>query len=184
METDFSLLDSARRMDQQALVVIFDRYATDLYNYALRMRSDPMKADIVVGDVFAQFLEQLADGKGPQTNLRSYLYKITYHLITDGLQFSQREASLEFADFDLDNDEGQHSKASNLWNKFLMERLILTIKNHLTANQRNVIILRFVEEFSLHETAEILGKEVGSVRAIQTRAITKLSKVLDQKVMA
>ena len=65
-----------------------------------------------------------------------------------------------------------------------MEGLILAIKNHLTANQRHVIILRFVEEFSLHETAEIVGKGVGSVKAIQSRAIAKLRKVLDQKVMA
>lgn len=184
METDLSLLDAARRMDQQALVAIFDRYATDLYNYVLRLRNDPLKADHIVGDVFSNFLEQLAAGKEPRTNLRSHLYKITYRLIADGLQFPQREASLELADFELDNGEGQHSMASNPGNKTLMEGLILAIRNHLTANQRHVIILRFVEEFSLRETAEIVGKKVGNVRAIQNRAIAKLCKVLDQKVMA
>ena len=184
METDLSLLDAARRMDQQALAAIFDRYATDLYNYALRLRSDPLKADNVVGDVFAQFLEQLATGKEPQTNLRSHLYKITYHLIADGSQFSQREAALELADFELDNGEGQQSMASNPGNKILMEGLIHAIKNYLAADQRHVIILRFVEEFSLRETAEIVGKKAGSVRAIQSRAIAKLCKVLGQKVMA
>ena len=184
METDLSLLDAARRMDQQALAAIFDRYATDLYNYALRLRNDPLKADSVVGDVFAQFLEQLAAGKEPQTNLRSHLYKITYRLITNGSQLSQREASLELADFELVHGEGQHSMASNPGNKTLMEGLILAIKNHLTANQRHVIVLRFVENFSLRETAEIVGKGVGSVRAIQNRGIEELRKALDQKVMA
>lgn len=183
METDLSLLDAARRMDQQALAAIFDRYATDLYNYALRLRNDPLKADNVVGDVFAQFLEQLAAGKEPKKNLRSHLYKITYRLIADGLQFSHREASLELADFELDNDEGQYSMASSPGNQTLMEGLIFAIRNHLTANQRNVIILRFMEDFSLRETAEIVGKGVGSVKAIQSRGIAKLCKVLDQKVM-
>jgi len=184
METDLSLLDAAMRMDQQALAAIFDRYATDLYNYALHMRSDPLKADQIVGDAFSKFLEQMAAGKEPETNLRSHLYKITYRLLADGLQFPQKEASLELADFELENGEGQHSMTSNPGNKTLMEGLILAIRNHLTANQRHVIVLRFVEEFSLRETAEIVGKKVGSVRAIQNRGIIKLCKVLDQKVMA
>lgn len=184
METDLSLLEAAGRMDQQALVAIFDRYATNLYNYALRMRSDPIKADNVVGDVFAQFLEQLAVGKEPQTNLRSHLYKMTYHLMVDGKGLSQQEASLELAEFEPTDGNGQQSKAANPDNKTLMETLIRAIKNHLTVNQRHVIILRYVEEFSLHETAEIVGKGLDDVKAIQNRAIGKLREVLDQKVRA
>ena len=62
--------------------------------------------------------------------------------------------------------------------------MILAIRNHLTANQQHVIILRFVEEFSLHEIAQIVGKDVSNVKALQSRAIAKLREVLDHKVMA
>ncbi len=81
MEAELSLLDAARGMDKKALIAIFDRYAPELYNYALRLCGDPLQADHVVGDVFTKFLERLVAGKGPRTNLRSYLYKMTYHLI-------------------------------------------------------------------------------------------------------
>ena len=90
METEITLLEAARSMNQEALVAIFDLYATPLYNYALRLCSDPVAADNVVGDVFAKFLDQLAAGKGPNTNLRSYLYQTTYHLIVDEARFSRR----------------------------------------------------------------------------------------------
>jgi DNA-directed RNA polymerase specialized sigma24 family protein len=73
METDLSLLDAAKKMDQGALVKIFDLYATPLYNYALRLCGDPGTADQIVGDVFVRLLDQLAAGKGPTANLRSYL---------------------------------------------------------------------------------------------------------------
>lgn len=184
METDLSLLDAARKLDQKALVVIFDRYATELFNYALCTWGDPLKADNAVGDVFTKFLEQLAAGNEPQTNLRSYLYKMAYHLTVDGSWFSKREAALGLAGFELNSGDGRYSMASNPENKILMEMLILAIKNHLTADQRHVIILHFVEGFSLLETAEIVGKEVNNVKAIQSRAIAKLRKVLNYTVSA
>lgn len=184
MDTDLALLDAARKLDQKALVAIFDRYAADIYNYALRLRSDPLKADNVVGDVFSKFLDHLVAGKEPQINLRSHLYKITYHLTVDGSRFSKREAALELADFAPNGSDGRYLMSSNPEDKKIMETLILAIKKHLTVVQRHVIILHFVEGFSLLETAEIVGKEVSNVKAIQSRAIAKLSKVLNHTVSA
>ena len=64
METDTTLLEAARSMKEEALVAIFDLYSAALYNYALRLCSDPMVADNIVGDVFAKFLDQLAAVRG------------------------------------------------------------------------------------------------------------------------
>jgi DNA-directed RNA polymerase specialized sigma24 family protein len=87
----FSLIAAARRMDREALVAIFDRFAVQLYNFAMRICGDPLKADRAVGDVSTKFLEQLAAGKGPRTNLRSYLYEMTYNLVVDGFRHSRRD---------------------------------------------------------------------------------------------
>ena len=178
METDLALFEAAKEMDQAALVAIFDRYATDLFNYAMHVRDDPLKADDIVGEVFAKFLEQMAAGKYPHTNLRSHLYRITYRLLMDKTQFSQRESSLAFTNLELTNGSDNHTMASDKGNNNLLETLILALNKHLTANQRHVIILRFVEEFSLPETAEIVEKKVGNVKTIQSRAIKKLRKAL------
>ena len=179
METDLKLLDAARRMNQDALIKIFDLYSSALYNYALRICNDPLEADHIVGDVFAKLLEQLSAGNGPSTNLRSYLYETTYHLIIDKARYSRREAPLEVVDF-LRNDG--HSAATSLEDRILFEAVILVIKNHLTEDQRHVIILRFLEGFSLRETADIIGKEVYNVKVIQNRGVAKLRKALATKV--
>jgi len=179
MEADISLIDAARRMDREALVAIFDRYAVPLYNFAIHICGDPLQADQAVGDVFTKFLEQLAAGKGPHTNLRSYLYEMTYNLMVDGMRRSRREVPLELTEFELERDNGHHSMDSNLERKLLMDALILAIKGQLTASQRHVIVLRFAEGFSLTETAQIVGKEASNIKVIQNRAIAKLRKILD-----
>jgi RNA polymerase sigma-70 factor (ECF subfamily) len=65
-----------------------------------------------------------------------------------------------------------------LEDRVLLDVLVKAIQNDLTEDQRHVIILRFLEGFSLNETAAILGKEVSHIKVIQNRAITKLRKNL------
>ena len=171
METDQALLDAARRMDKAALVRIFDLYSHTLYKYALRLCSDPMLADQIVGDVFVKLLDQISAGNGPTAHLRSYLYEITYHRIIDEARYAQRRLPLEVTDW---LPPGTDPAFLRLEDKLLFERIAQAIRDVLTHDQRHVIILRFLEEFSLRETAGILGKEVSHVKVIQGRAIAKL----------
>jgi RNA polymerase sigma-70 factor, ECF subfamily len=179
MRTEIPLLEAARNMDREALVEIFDLYSSPLYNYALRLCNDPLRADHIVGDVFAKLLDQLSVGHGPSTNLRSYLYETTYHLIVDESRSSHREAPLEVVDF-LRQD--RNSSLVNMENRMLFEAVIMAIKKYLTEDQRHVIILRFLEGFSLRETADIMGKEVYNVKVIQNRGVARIRKALGYKV--
>lgn len=175
MENDLDLLNSARKWDRDALVKIFDLYASALYNYALRLGRDPVMADHIVGDVFVKLLEQLSTGRGPTTNLRSYLYQMTYHLIIDQGSASRRSAPMEIADsFHVD----VHSTSASLEDRAMFDVILKTMRNQLTEDQRHVIILRFLEEFSLNETAAILGKKVSHIKVIQGRALAKLRNSL------
>jgi RNA polymerase sigma-70 factor, ECF subfamily len=178
METDHTLLDAAKMMDKDALVKIFDLYSSSLYSYALRLCGDPVMADQIVGDVFAKLLDQLSSGNGPNTNLRSYLYEITYHRIIDEVRYSQRRVPLETAD-SLQQDG--HSVFLSFEDQIMFQQILHAIRHDLTDDQRHVIILRFLEEFSLRETAAILGKEVNHVKVIQNRAVAKLRQSLDHK---
>ena len=65
-----------------------------------------------------------------------------------------------------------------------METVLLAINNHLTDEQRHVIILRFLEGLSLKETAKIVDKKTSSVKVLQSRGIAKLRQVLSDHVPA
>jgi len=176
--SDMTLLEAARQMDREALVKIFDLYSPSLYNYAFRLCNDALMADYIVGDVFAKLLEHLSDGRGPSTNLRSYLYEITYHLIVDEARYSHRSAPIDEVEY-LKQDE--YCTYVSAENRILFDAILRVVRNDLTEDQRHVIILRFLEGLSLQETATVIGKEVNNVKVIQNRAIAVLRKVLDNK---
>lgn len=175
MKTDKELLDAARARNQEALAIIFDIYASALYKYAVRFGHDPIMADQIVGEVFSQLLEQFSSGRGPKTNLRAYLYQTTYHMIIDHGRASQRMVPLEFVDSLNDN---HRSTSRRMEDQATLDLLLSAILNDLTDDQRHVIFLRYFEEFSLKETAVILGKTVNHIKVIQNRAMAKLRKSL------
>lgn len=174
METDLQLLNAAKGMNKDALVKIFELYAAPLFNYTLRFCRDPVIADHIVGDVFAKLLDQFAAGNGPTSNLRSYLYTVAYNMIVDGWHASYRWAPLDEFKSEL------HCRLPDIEQKTMIEMILRVIHHDLNADQRNVIILRFLEEFSLCETATILGKEVDQVKMIQSRGLAKLRSILEE----
>ena len=174
-EDETALLKAARELDQVALAQIFDLYAKPIYSYLLRLCHDSELADQIVGDVFSKLLEKLAEGKGPRTNLRSYLYQIAYHLFIDQTRYNQHVAPIEIVEyFSGDSDSIQ----DEIENRALLDAVLLAINNDLTDDQCHVIILRFLEGMDLKETAKIVGKSVNNVKVLQSRGIEKLRKVL------
>ena len=175
VEDEATLLEAAKELDQVALSKIFDLYATAIYNYVLRLCRDPEQADQIVGDVFSKLLDKLAEGKGPRTNLRSYLYQIAYHLFIDQTRYIQHITPIEIVDY-LRGDT--NSMQEEIENRALLDTVLLAINNNLTTDQRHVIILRFLEGLDLKETAKVVGKSVNNVKVLQSRGIEKLRKVL------
>lgn len=178
MESEIQLLNAVKKMNEEALAKIFDIYASSLYRYALRLCDDPLRADQIVGSVFEKFVEHLAAGRGPAANLRSYLYELTYQIIT--LEICSDpwkmpvEAPISTHNRGFSTPEGEDGRE-------LLEAALRVIKYDLTADQCHVLFLRFLEGFTLKETAAIIGKKVGNVKVIQNRAVAALRKSLERQ---
>jgi DNA-directed RNA polymerase specialized sigma24 family protein len=80
MQNERQLLRAARKLDEKALLDIFDHFAPQVYVRALNLCHDPVQADDIVSNVFAFFLDEMANGKGPNQDLKTYLYQSADHL--------------------------------------------------------------------------------------------------------
>src|ERR671923_400881 len=135
MRDGVALLKAAQKLDEEALTTIFDQFAPAIYKYTLRLCHDQIVADNIVGDVFAQLLEQFAAGKGPRTNLRSYLYQTAYHLVVDRSRDNQHTAPLEVAMNSYAGGQVAPTQ-SQIEERVMMEALITAMNPELTDDQR------------------------------------------------
>ena len=81
MQNERQLLKAARKLDEEALLAIFDHYSPKVYVRTLNMCHDPVQADEIVSKVFERFLDELANGKGPNQDLETYLYRSSDRLV-------------------------------------------------------------------------------------------------------
>ncbi len=172
-----ALLRAARNLDKDALTAIFDRVSPALYKFVSRFVPDPILADQLVADVFAQLLDEFGAGRGPRANVRAYLYQTAYRLIVEHFREVHPKSSLKLV-IETPQTDQSIPRQSQSDERATEEIVLFTMNTELSANQRLVIILRFLEDFSLKETAEIIGKNANNVKVIQSRGLAKLKKAI------
>ena len=154
--TETELLTKAKQFNQDALALIYDRYSPVLYQYAYRQMGDQQLAEDCVAETFTRLLQALKKKRGPKKHLRAYLYRIAHNWITD--QFRRKPPIIDGLDENLERLESEETGAeAAVINKITSENL-RTMLQSLPATQRQVIVLKHLEELSNAEVAEIIGK--------------------------
>ncbi len=171
---DRALLEHAQHFEAEALAEIFDCYNAGLYRYALRLLGDSDLARECMAETFSRFLQALRRGAGPDDYLQAYLYRIAHNWITDTYR-NKTPPSLPL-DPELRSDPAEDPLqvvADALELQQMRSALAL-----LTPDQRQVITLKYLEEWENDEIARALKKPVGAVKALQHRAIESLRRLL------
>lgn len=173
MNDDPGLLRRAREFDEEALAEIYDTLSPAIYGYALRLSGDVDTAEECVAETFSRLLTALRNGQGPTDNVKAYLYRVAHNWITDRYRRMRPEIALDPELRASDGMEPHTVVAAALENQQVRSALKL-----LTADQHQVITLKYLEELDNAEIAEILHKPVGAVKALQHRALAALRRIL------
>ncbi len=164
-------LRAARDGDRVALRELWWSHAGPIRGFLLA-RGTP-EVDEVVNDVFIAAFEQLDRFSGSPTEFQAWLFAIARNKRIDQLRRQgRRPATTTLEDTNLASVEGVEDQAV----RTVGDAELLAVLGALTADQRDVIVLRFITDLSLEQTAVVLGKRVGAVKALQRRAIGQLRK--------
>lgn len=177
MTSEWELLERARKFDQSALGTIYDRYSPALYRYAARLLGNADAAEECVAEVFSRFLHALKSGNGPREHLQAYLYRVAHNWITDQWRRSPPLSVPLDPNLPADDASDPPQIAGQQWEHAQIRSALM----QLTPDQRQVIVLKFVEDLDNEEVAVALGKPVGAVKSLQHRALDALRRALTGK---
>ncbi len=172
-DAEQELLHGAEALDHSALAAVYQRYSPGIYRYAMRLLGDDCLAEDCVAETFSRYLKAIRAGKGPQDHLQAYLYRIAHNWITDCYR-RQPPPPLEL-DEAYPEDENARPE-TRLDQAFEQQQVRLALRT-LTPDQRLVVSLRFLEGWEYDEIALAMSKPVGTIRALQFRALNTLRKV-------
>ena len=174
---DKDLLRRARLLEEQALAEIYDRWSSGLYRYSMRLLGDVDLAEECVSETFSRFLQILRDGGGPCDFLQAYLYRTAHNWITD--HYRRNPAILVPLETNLTAEES--TGTVQIVDQNLERQQLRAALNCLTPDQRQVIILKFLEGWTNEAIALAVKKPVGSVKSLQHRALESLRRTLSSQ---
>lgn len=156
-----------RAEDAAAWADLYDSLAPDLRAYVARLGA--RSPDDTLGEVMVQIVRSIRSFRGSDEEIRPWAFGIARHRVLD----EARRRSRRPVETSLENDEALAPLDSDPDPGALSEYLDL-----LTDDQRDVVWLRFGLDFSLEETAEIVGKDPQAVAALSYRALQRLRRHL------
>jgi RNA polymerase sigma-70 factor, ECF subfamily len=159
-------------LDPQAVTAVYNQYFPEVYRYVQYRLGDDALAEDIASEVFFSLLKSVKAGRAPETNLRGWLIGAARHMVVDQLRRKYRHPSETISEtlvFDGDGPVDQVERRDD-------SSALRAALTHLTEDQQQVLMLRFVQGYSLEETASVLRKKVNAVKALQFRALASLQR--------
>ena len=170
---------AARAGSPEAWDALFQRYQLPLYAYVFELIRSEQTALDVVQETFISAARNLASLRDDD-RFGSWLFSIAHRKCVDRWRKSGREEPLEPEVADaLPTDE---SDPSELLIRREQEVKFMQLIEQLPPPQRSVLLLHFVQDFSLEEIAGITGAQLGTVKSRMHYAKLALRKLVEENI--
>jgi RNA polymerase sigma-70 factor (ECF subfamily) len=154
-------------------------YADRIFRFIYYRVGERPRAEELTSEVFVRVIEKIGTFKlgrqGHALALTSWIYRIAHNLVID--EYRRRDAKHPT---DPLTDELGDSPAELHSGEVNLTRVDLEVAlKHLTDDQQAVILLRFGEEMTCAQIAQVLGKPETAIKALQRRGLAALARLLD-----
>ncbi len=173
-----ALVDLARDGDTEAFGALYDHYSPAVYRFIYYRVSAQMLAEDLTSETFFRALRSMARFQWQGKDFGAWLTTIARNLVVD--HYKAARTRLERTTDDLTDRQEvvagpEEEVLSGLTNEILHETM-----RKLPTEQQECLVLRFLNDTSIAETALALGKSEGAVKQLQLRAVRNLARLLPE----
>jgi RNA polymerase sigma-70 factor, ECF subfamily len=168
------LVQEARDGDAWAFGLLFDHYHLSVYRYIASRVHRPSDAEDLTQLVFVKALEALPRYESRGVPFGGWLFRLARNTVIDHVRTRHDHV-------DLDSAIGQAGREAGPDEVTVARQELDEVAEALAAlteEQRDAIALRFFAGLSAREAADVMGKQEGTIRGLQFRAIAALRRKL------
>lgn len=158
---------------QSSFIGYYEQYKNKIFVYFLyRVNFNRTVAEDLTSEVFLKALKNF-DTFDKNRSFQSWIYAIAHNHLVNHYRVANRETEL------LENQFVTQRELDQIDQKQELERVLGAIKKMIDSD-REILLLRFVDELSNSEIASLLEKDEGAIRTKMSRALVKLREILEQ----
>jgi RNA polymerase sigma-70 factor (ECF subfamily) len=163
-------IQRAKAYDPDALSTLYERYYQGIYRYVYYRVGNAGLAEDLTGDIFVKMLHGIQSYSLQGVPFSAWLYRIARNRVIDHMRRQPEKAELSLEEARV---ETIASGETTLEQTVQRDELLQAVQV-LTGDQRQVIILKFIEDLDNATIASIMGKTEGAVKSLQHRALDTL----------
>ncbi len=170
----------AQEGSAHAFALLYDRYVDQIFGYVYHRVGHRQTAEDLVSDVFLRALRRISTFKWQGVDFGAWLMTIARNRVHDHFKSARfrLEASVEEV-FDTPVYGGADDPEQALLSADLASHVHTAI-GQLKGEQAEVLYLRFIQHLNVAETAAVMGKTDGAIKALQYRALKSLAKLMPE----
>jgi RNA polymerase sigma-70 factor (ECF subfamily) len=174
------LVARAQAGDAEAFGLIYDRYLETVYRFVYFRVGNRQLAEDLTADTFLRALNHIGGFTWQGRDLGAWLVTIARNRVADHFKSGRYRLEVSAGDvLDTDREDGTPEGSPEVAVvDHLTNVTLLGAVKQLNPEQQECIVLRFLQGFSVAETAETMGKTQGAIKALQYRATRSLARLL------
>lgn len=145
-----------------------------IYNFIYFKVQNIEEAQELTQDVFHKVYKQLLVSSIDESKMQAYIYAAARNIVNDLWRKKYRNPKIVY----LDEITEMEEKTERLPSEDII--IIKESLNKLSKDEKEILVLRIVEGYSIDETSKMLNRPQGTVKSNQYRALQKLKKILEE----
>lgn len=174
-EEEMKLVLQSINKDREAFAILYDCYFERIYFFIRGRIVNATEAEDLTEQVFLNAWRGISSYQNEGSPFTSWLYRLARNIVVDHFRQVKEIQSLD------DTESRSYEEpvcGEDGIEQMLSADTVSRVLQTLTEEQRQVVILRLIDGLSSKEAGEIMGKNEGSIRALQFRAVDALRNVL------
>jgi RNA polymerase sigma-70 factor (ECF subfamily) len=169
-----ALVELARDGDAEAFGQLYDHYVSGVFRFIYyRVGSRPLAEDLT-SETFVRGLRAIQRFTWQGKDFGAWLTTIARNLIAD--HFKSSRSRLEIVSDDVPEGRTTASSPEDDVLALISNEMLFDAVNSLPPEQRDCVLMRFIQGMSIAETAAALQRSEGAIKQLQLRAVRSLAK--------
>src|SRR3989344_792414 len=170
------------KRDAQAYAELYDRYVSGIYRFISFKVNSKEEAQDLTSEVFLRAWHYLLESRDV-ASFTALIYRIARNLVID--HYRSRRATISL-DEQREHDDEETKSPTDMGEQIKLIDLnldasaVIDAMKHMKEEYRDIMMLRYIEELTTSEIAEIVGKSHVHVRVLLQRATNILKTILEK----
>ena len=173
-----ALVDLAKDGDAEAFGQLYDHYVTGVFRFVYYRVGSSTLAEDLTSETFARGLRSIQRFNWQGKDFGAWLTTIARNLIAD--HFKSSRSRLEIVTDVMPESKTTTASTEDDVLTLISNEMLFEAVNRLPKEQRDCVLMRFIQGLSIAQTAAALDRSEGAVKQLQLRAVRSLATLVPE----